>query len=531
METFYDAIKKWTDDMDDKDFFQQATIRICSSLNIQTAMGNCYDYLKNFMPLDGLVLLRLEKKTGVIELIGNVTENDLPELTERTYPYKIPKEFEKEIEYLNAGIVKIYNNPELFAENRFFLKISTNPETSFMLMSLSIEGDYTGTFMVFADGRERYTEDHSRLLLLLLQPVSIATSNALKHQELIKLKNNLYDDSIFMSRELIKISGDEVIGAEKGLKSVMKKVKQVSDMGTTVLLVGETGVGKEVIANTIHSNSFRKDGPFVKVNCGAIPETLVDSELFGHEKGAFTGAVSRKRGRFERADGGTILLDEIGELSASAQIRLLRVLQQKTLERVGGTKSINIDVRVIAATHRDLDEMVKKGQFRQDLFYRLNIFPIPIPPLRERKKDIPDLLNHFVSRKSRELKLYNIPEIADGAIDHLMNYDWPGNVRELENIVERALIQKSKGTISFDQIIPFNDINDVSSNLHPDEEVLALDNLISMHIKKILTISKGKINGPGGAAEILGINPNTLRNRMQKLGITYKRSESIKKRF
>ena len=240
---------------------------------------------------------------------------------------------------------------------------------------------------------------------LLNEPFAIAFSNTLKHQEVLRLKDLLADDNRYLHRELLHLSGEEIVGADFGLKRVIEMVRQVAPLNSPVLLLGETGVGKDVIANAIHYSSPRKDGPLVKVNCGAIPETLLDSELFGHEKGAFTGAISQKRGRFERANQGTIFLDEIGELPSPAQVRMLRVLQYKEIERVGGTNPIPVDIRLIAATNRNLEEMVKTKQFREDLWFRLNVFPIHIPPLRERKEDIPALVRHFVKRKSRELKL------------------------------------------------------------------------------------------------------------------------------
>ncbi len=219
----------------------------------------------------------------------------------------------------------------------------------------------------------------------------------------------LADDNRYLHRELFRLAGDEIVGADFGLKGAMEMVRQVASLNSPVLLLGETGVGKDVIANAIHYSSPRKDGPFVKVNCGAIPETLLDSELFGHEKGAFTGALSQRRGRFERANKGTIFLDEIGELPSQAQVRMLRVLQYKEIERVGGTNPISVDIRLIAATNRDLEEMVRAKQFREDLWFRLNVFPIRIPPLRERREDIPALVRHFIERKSRELRLSALP--------------------------------------------------------------------------------------------------------------------------
>jgi transcriptional regulator with GAF, ATPase, and Fis domain len=293
-------------------------------------------------------------------------------------------------------------------------------------------------------------------------------------------------------------------------------------LDSPVLLLGETGTGKDVIANSIHYSSARSTGPFVSVNCGAIPDTLIDSELFGHEKGAFTGALSQKRGRFERANKGTIFLDEIGELPLQAQVRLLKVLQNREIERVGGVKTILLDIRIIAATNRNLEDMVKNHLFREDLWFRLNVFPIWIPPLRDRQMDIPALIQHFISLKARELKLPTIPTLSPGAIDPLMTYHWPGNVRELENVIERALILNPAGPLTFEYL----NLGQPEKSLElrgQREETENLDELISRHIRRVLSKTKGKVNGSDGAAAFLGINPSTLRNRMKKLGIDYGR--------
>jgi transcriptional regulator with GAF, ATPase, and Fis domain len=347
-------------------------------------------------------------------------------------------------------------------------------------------------------------------------------SNALKHQEIMQLKDLLADDNRYLHGELHRISGDEIVGANFGLKDVMHKVQKVAMLDSPVLLLGETGVGKDVIANTIHYSSTRSKGPFVNVNCGAIPDTLIDSELFGHEKGAFTGALSQKRGRFERANKGTIFLDEIGELPLQAQVRLLKVLQSKEIERVGGVKTIPLDIRIIAATNRNLEEMVKLHQFREDLWFRLNVFPIWIPPLRERKVDIPSLLQHFINMKAKDLKLQTIPTLPSGAIDPIMEYQWPGNVRELENIIERALILNPTGPLTFECLNLGQP--KLTLELHgQSEETDNLDAVITRHIRRVLSKTKGKVHGQDGAAAFLGINPSTLRNRMKKLGIDYGR--------
>src|SRR5512139_791391 len=347
----------------------------------------------------------------------------------------------------------------------------------------------------------------------------------LRHQEVIRLKDMLADDNRYLFDELRSVSGDEIIGSDFGLKAVMEMVQQVARLDSPVLLLGETGTGKEVFANAIHYSSPRKDGPFIKVNCGAIPETLLDSELFGHEKGAFTGAISQKRGRFERADRGTIFLDEIGELPPQAQVRLLHVLQKKEIERVGGTRPIPVDIRIISATHRNLGEMIASGRFREDLWFRLNVFPITIPPLRQRREDIPALVHHFIDRKSMELKLAERPVLAPGAIDGLIAYDWPGNVRELENMIERALIQHRGGVLSFVTLLPpaVSRGREVVEETGRNRALLSLDEINARHIRQALKMAGGKVNGPGGAAQILGLHPNTLRKRMNKLGILFGR--------
>jgi len=260
------------------------------------------------------------------------------------------------------------------------------------------------------------------------------------------------DDNRYLQMELYRITGDIIIGSNFGLKDVMQKAQIAAKGDSPVLLLGETGVGKDVIANAIHYSSERKDGPFVKINCGAIPESLIDSELFGHERDAFTGAINQKRGCFERAMKGPLFLDEIGELPLQAQVRFPRVLQDKIIERVGGSTSIKLDIRIIAATNKELNVMVSEGKFREDLWFRLNVFPILIPPLRERVVDIPALLDYLIEKKAEELKLTDIPEVFPETVTHLQQYNWPGNVRELQNLVERELILNPKGPLQFSML-------------------------------------------------------------------------------
>jgi transcriptional regulator with GAF, ATPase, and Fis domain len=505
--------------VDENDFFRRATIQICSSLDIEIAMWRCIQFLKEFMPADEMYLHLYESGLGAFRTIAGATAKEGRKM-DRITP--LPKD-------VRLGLGKdlrsmyIINQPELEPGLQFMLQYYGRPDTSALIRLLEVEGKKLGALVLLAEGRDRFSEEHGRLFSLLNEPFSIAVSNTLKHQEILRLKDLLADDNRYLHRELLHLSGDEIVGAEFGLKGVMAMVREVASLGSPVLLLGETGVGKDVVANAIHYSSPRKDGPFVKVNCGAIPETLLDSELFGHEKGAFTGAISQRRGRFERANQGTIFLDEIAELPTQAQVRMLRVLQYKEIERVGGTNPISVDIRLIAATNRDLEEMVKTKQFREDLWFRLNVFPIRVPPLRERKEDIPALVHHFIKRKSQELRLPAPPPLAHGVIDRLMAYRWPGNVRELENVIERALILSKGQPLTFDDLAVGKPKDGLQTYVEAQEALLKLDEITSQHIRRVLEMTKGKVHGKGGAAEALGINPSTLRNRMNQLGIPYGR--------
>jgi len=508
-------------DIDENKFFRSATMRICSSLDLEIAMWRAMQYLKDFIPANEMYLHLYDKGLGAMRTIAGATVSEGRKM-DRITP--LPKEVRASIEEFTG--VSIINQPELQAGFQFMLGYYGREDTSALVQLLEVEGQKLGALVVLAQGRDQFSETHGRLFSLLKEPFAMALSNTLKHQEVLRLKDLLADDNRYLHRELLYLSGDEIVGQEFGLKKVMSMVRQVAPLTSPVLLLGETGVGKDVIANAIHYSSPRKDGPFVKVNCGAIPDTLLDSELFGHEKGAFTGALSQKRGRFERADQGTIFLDEIGELPPQAQIRMLRVLQYKELERVGGTHPISVDIRLIAATNRNLEDMVKEKQFREDLWFRLNVFPIRIPSLRERREDIPALVHHFVKRKSHELKLPNPPALAQGAMDRLTAYDWPGNVRELENLVERALILSQGAPLTFDDLVKGIEKTRASSAAGQEGKTMNLDAVVSDHIRRVLEMANGKIHGKGGAAELLGMNPSTLRYRMNQLEIPYGRKSA-----
>jgi DNA-binding NtrC family response regulator len=305
-----------------------------------------------------------------------------------------------------------------------------------------------------------------------------------------------------------------IIGKSNSLQDVIEKIRVVAPTHTSVLVVGESGTGKEKVAHSVHELSERKDQPIVVVNCAALPHSLIESELFGHEKGSFTGANAMRIGKFEQADGGTIFLDEIGELPLDSQVKLLRALQEKEIERLGGNKTIKVNVRIIAATNRSLEKEVAEGRFRLDLYYRLNVFPIELPPLRERKEDI-ELLAHFFLTKYASASRRNITSISAQALDQLHNYNWPGNIRELEHLIERSvLLAKTAEIENFD--LP-NIIEKPSDQ--PQGQLKSMEEMERDHILNALQNSGGKVSGIGGAAELLKMQPQTLYSKMKKLGI------------
>jgi formate hydrogenlyase transcriptional activator len=343
-------------------------------------------------------------------------------------------------------------------------------------------------------------------------------------RELHELKDQLYKENIALREEITQTSMfEEIVGSSAPLRRLLVLVAKVAGTDSTVLITGETGTGKELIARAIHRRSPRASRPFVSVNCGAIPPSLVTSELFGHERGAFTGAVQRHLGRFELAEGGTIFLDEVGELPAETQIALLRVLQERTFERVGGTKSIPVDVRVIAATNRDLERAMSEGSFRDDLYYRLSVFPLQVPPLRDRREDIPLLIEYLTQRYAGKMRK-QITNVTRRTIDLLTVYDWPGNVRELQNVIQRAVIL-CEGTLEVDETW----LKTGSSRQTPGARPLGRP---SMHeekelIESALTGSRGRVAGPDGAAAKLGIPRSTLESKIRSLRIDKRRFQTI----
>lgn len=513
--------------MDEKEFFHQGTIRICGTLDEKKMLDDCLGFLKSHIPVEGLMICLYDTNSGVVEVIAFSTQG---RFEFNVVSFRLSK---YEMDFAESTIGKVLILDKL-VDNPVGKRMKTLfnlPDLSAIVLRLKIENQRIGSIIGFSRGEKQFSKRHGEILEILHDPFAIAISNISRVKELHRLQDHLKDDNYYFQEELRKIHGDELIGSDSGLKDVVEMIAQVAPLESKVLIMGETGVGKELIASSIHYSSKRSGKPFIKLNCGAIPDSLIDSELFGHEKGAFTGALSRRRGRFERAEGGTLFLDEIGELPLNVQTRLLRVLERGEYERVGGCESIRADVRIIAATNRNLETLVKQGVFREDLWFRLNVFPIIIPPLRQRKGDIPALIEYFINKKINELKLLTKPLLDADALFRLISYNWPGNVRELENSVERELIRTQAKKNQNLEFLDFGDLKKTFSNSGEDflhggvksDGDETINGVLKFHIESTLKRTRGRIQGKGGAADVLGVHPSTLRHKMKKLNIDFGR--------
>ena len=388
---------------------------------------------------------------------------------------------------------------------------------SIAAMAVAPLGTSNGPLGVMSMGSKRpnnFGQEDLDILSQISAQISLALDNALAYGRLSASRNRLEDERLYLESEIqAEYNFEDLVGKSPALRRVLEQIEIVAPTGSTVLLRGETGTGKELIARAVHSLSPRRDRTFVRLNCAAIPSGLVESELFGHEKGAFTGALMQKRGRLELADHGTLFLDEIGDIGLELQPKLLRALQEQEFERLGSNKTIHVDVRLIAATHRDLSMMIRNNQFREDLFYRLNVFPIEIPPLRERREDIPLLVHYFVSRLSRRMQK-RIKTIPKPAMDALSSAPWPGNVRELENFVERAVILTQGDELK----VPLAELK--KSSVRNTAPVSTFQEAERQAIIEALKAASGRISGAGAAAERLGLKRTTLQNKMRRLNVT-----------
>ena len=507
---------------------------ICRHPEIGSALGKLMRHLRSELQLSAVLVRRLHPSRQQLDTVG---EERVP--GDVLLPHAHHEYSEAELEAVLAWCRKgrvLHGRP-----NELPLLASLVPRGvrgDVIAGPLVDEEGPQGVFVLIAE--DHFTDLHHRKAQGLLEPFRLALENDRRFHELARLREAVEADNRALRSRLERQDIVEtIVGGDAGLKEVTERIEQVAATDVPVLVLGETGTGKEVVARAIHARSLRSKGPIVCVNCGAIPPGLVDSELFGHERGSFTGASGTRKGWFERADGGTLFLDEVGELPLDAQVRLLRVLQEHMFERVGGTRSIHVDVRVVAATHRNLEDMVAAGSFREDLWYRLSVFPMYLPPLRERPSDIPALAAHFAWRAGK--RLGGTPLVpSESDVELLLQYEWPGNVRELVTVIERAAILGGGKKLNMPAALGVRATAVARPSVPPlpgthvqaatpgaeraaGEPFLTLDQAQAQHIERALEETHGRIEGKGGAAELLDINPHTLRSRMKKLGVNWGR--------
>lgn len=500
---------------------------IINNLTQEALFASAYEAIQRVIPFDRAAFLLYQPERKTLKLLSMTGAGN-------SEFFRLGKEYDLEETRISAWVLEhqetvtrgdLKHEQQSPGEKR----LVAEGIQSYCVIPLVARGVSIGTFSVWSETENRYNAADAELLKEVANQVALAIANMKSYEEIAALKARLEKENVYLQEEIRTVHNfEEIVGNSPPLLALLSRVNQVAPTDSSVLIYGETGTGKELIARAIHDRSSRKDRALVKVNCSAISAGLVESELFGHVKGAFTGAFERRIGRFELADGGTIFLDEVGELPLDTQVKLLRVLQEREFEPVGSNRSVRVDVRIICATNRNLLESIREGTFRSDLYYRLNVFPLEVPPLRERAEDIPQLAMFFFSRYARNLGK-KMDGISASATEKLMNYSWPGNVRELQNVIERALILSHGPILELDAdligVSPLEMPDDTGDDAGPpsaggaDSSFKTLEEVERAHIVQALQQAGGVIEGASGAAKILGMHPNTLRHRIQKLGI------------
>jgi formate hydrogenlyase transcriptional activator len=501
---------------------------IINNLTQEALFASAYEAIRRLISFDRAAFLLHVPETKTLKLLSMDSD------TESEF-FRLGREYDLQETRVSAWVLEhqqtvVRGNLEEEQQSEGDRRLFAEGIRSYCVVPLVARGDSIGTFTVWSETKNRYSEADAELLREVANQVALAIANMKSYEEIAALKARLEKENVYLQEEIrTEHNFEEIVGNSPALLDLLRRVNQVAPADSSVLIYGETGTGKELIARAIHDRSTRKNRPLVKVNCSAISAGLVESELFGHVKGAFTGAFERRIGRFELADGGTIFLDEVGELPLETQVKLLRVLQEREFEPGGSNRSVRVDVRIIAATNRNLRDSISAGTFRADLFYRLNVFPLDVPPLRERRSDIAQLATFFLSRYSRNLGK-RMEGISAAATEKLSRYSWPGNIRELQNVIERALILSPGPILDLETdliaVSASEGLRDatpeVAAAAQPAESHSSLKTLEEVeraHILAVLQQSRGVIEGENGAAKTLGMHPNTLRHRMEKLGI------------
>jgi formate hydrogenlyase transcriptional activator len=501
---------------------------IINNLTQEALFVSAYEAIRRVVSFDRAAFLLYRPETKTLKLLSMDSD------TESEF-FRLGKEYDLQETRISEWVLEsqqtvVRGDLEKEQQSPGDQRLVAEGIQSYCVVPLVAMGNSIGTFTVWSETKNRYSEADAELLQEVANQVALAIANMKSYEEIAALKARLERENVYLQEEIRTVHNfEEIVGNDPTLLELLRRVDQVAPADSSVLIYGETGTGKELIARAIHDRSARKNRPLVKVNCSAISAGLVESELFGHVKGAFTGAFERRIGRFELANGGTLFLDEVGELPLETQVKLLRVLQEREFEPVGSNRSVHVDVRIIAATNRNLQESISAGSFRSDLYYRLNVFPLEVPPLRERRSDIPQLAMFFLSRYSRNLGK-RMEGISAAATESLLRYSWPGNIRELQNVIERALILSPGPILQLETDLisvsaskalrdPAREVAEAAQPTEPSSELKTLDEVERAHISAVLQQTHGVIEGANGAAKTLGMHPNTLRHRMEKLGI------------
>jgi len=489
------------------------TNEVASHLDMQEVFRVASESVRRFFSVEGTGLWLLNEETNRLRC----AIMDFPSGGEALSHIELPVLSQEQTNLLRVRTPLLNSVEEL--EKRWppsvIRLLRAESITSIALIPLVSPRKILGVITLGTRRKNAFSQEDLDLLTQIAGQAALALDNALAYGYLRASKNRLEEQRVYLESEIRTEYGfEDIIGSSPALRKVLDQVSVVAATGSTVLLLGETGTGKELIARAIHHRSPRSRRTFVRLNCAAIPSGLIESELFGHEKGAFTGALTQKPGRFELAHEGTLFLDEVGDISLELQPKLLRAIQEQEFERLGSNRTLKVDVRIIAATHRDLPSMIREGSFREDLFYRLNVFPIEVPPLRERREDIPMLVHYFVSRNGRKMQK-TIRTVPEAAMNAMVSWNWPGNIRELENFIERAVILTQGDTLE----VPISQLRNPAG-----QKMFGLDLRIEeterAAILAALREAGGKVSGAGGAAELLNLKRTTLQNRMRRLKIT-----------
>jgi formate hydrogenlyase transcriptional activator len=490
------------------------TEAIVSHRDLKALFHDLAGRLREVVRFDALALVRLDARANLLH--RHIFEHAEPLAAEPPAAFAVEDDPGGQVLETQRPLV-LSNLAQAAAWPRYLERIKPLGAESLCILPLTTARQRLGTLVFASKQVGTYDVIDLDFLQRVAQQVAVAFENALAFDCIAMLKEKLEKEKVYLEEEIrTEHNFEEIVGESPGLRRILKQVETVAATNSTVLIIGETGTGKELIARALHQLSPNRDRTFVKLNCAAIPSGLLESELFGHEKGAFTGAIMQKIGRFELAHQGTLFLDEVGDIPAELQPKLLRVLQEQEFERLGSTQTIRVNVRLVAATNRNLPRMVEAGEFRSDLFYRLNVFPIALPPLRERTQDIPRLVRHLTQKFARRMGR-RIESISADVMDALVRYNWPGNIRELENVIERAVIL-SPGT---ELHVPVGDLRPVAVQpANPGNGDGTLADAERQHILRVLRDANWVLGGPSGAATKLGMKRTTLQSKMKKLGIS-----------